>query len=588
MPDAIGQVKVERKLAAIVVADVVGYSRLMGTDEAGTLARLKAHRRELIDPKIAEHGGRIIKTTGDGMLIEFTSVVGALRWAVEAQRGMVERNAKVAEEKRIVFRVGINLGDVIVEDDDIHGDGVNVAARLESIAEPGGISISDDVYRQVQGKLDEAFDYIGEQQLKNIAQPLRVYRVRLARSAAKPRPALALPDKPSIAVLPFQNMSGDPEQEYFTDGMVEEIITALSRFPSLFVIARNSSFTYKGKAVDIKQVGRELGVRYVLEGSVRKSGNRVRITGQLIQADAGAHIWGERYDGDLADVFELQDRIASSVVGAVAPSLEKAEVERAQRKPPENTAAYDLYLQALPHHYAMTREGSDTGILLLKRAITLDQRFAPALREMAHLLATRLYQGWSSGSDIRAEAVRYARMAVALDKNDPEALVQLAWDIAWLNGQHVEAISLSEKALGLNPNSASCCRHSGWVHLFAGQPETAISHFECASRLSPRDPMDYAIWAGIALAFIQLERDQDAIAAARKAVQRGPTHIPSWRALAAALALAGYIEEARATMRHYLNLAPDATLSKWKALIKFTDEARSRIEGGLRTAGMPE
>ena len=309
--------RVERRLAAILAADVVGYSRLMGQDEAGTLARLRGHRRELIDPEIAEHKGRIVKTTGDGILIEFPSVVEAVACAVAVQRGMADRNAATPEDQRIVFRVGVNLGDIIfAEDNDIHGDGVNVAARLEGIAEPGGICISGIVHDQVRDKLDLAFEDMGEQSLKNIARPVRMYRVRLTPAETTPKgtptesaPVLALPDKPSIAVLPFANMSSDPEQEYFADGIAEDIITALSRYPSLFVIARNSCFTYKGRAVDVKQVGRELGVRYVLEGSLRKSGNRVRITAQLIEAGTGNHVWAERYDRDLADIFAVQDEI---------------------------------------------------------------------------------------------------------------------------------------------------------------------------------------------------------------------------------------------------------------------------------------
>jgi len=316
--------RVERKLTAILAADVAGYSRLMGADEEGTLAQLKAHRRALIDPKIAEHRGRIVKTTGDGILVEFASVVDALRCAVEVQRGMVERNAEVPQNKRIEFRVGIHQGDVIIEGGDMFGDGVNVAARLEALAEPGGICVSGRVQEDAEGKLEIAFENAGEQQLKNIARPVRVYRVRLSGAAGpSSRPALPLPDKPSIAMLPFQNMSGDPEQEYFADGIVEEIITALSRFQQLFVIARNSSFTYKGRAVDVKQVGRELGVRYVLEGSVRKAGNHERITGQLVDALTGAHLWADRFDGTLENIFELQDSVTASVVGAIAPKIEQ-------------------------------------------------------------------------------------------------------------------------------------------------------------------------------------------------------------------------------------------------------------------------
>src|SRR6266567_1792999 len=324
-----------RKLAAILAADVAGYSRLTGLDEEGTLKRLRKLRRELINPAVSLHRGRIVKTTGDGILIEFPSVVDAVRCALDVQRGMASRNEEIPADRRIEFRVGINVGDVVVEGEDLLGDGVNVAARLEGISESGGICISDAAYQQVRDRLDLDFEDAGEQQLKNITRPVRAYHVRLDRSPAQAKPALPLPDKPSIAVLPFQNMSGDAEQEYFADGVVEEITTALSRFRNLFVIARNSTFTYKGRALDVKQVGRELGVRYILEGSVRKAGNHVRITGQLVDALTGAHLWADRFDGTLENIFELQDKVTESVVGAVKPRLEQAEIERAKRKPTE-------------------------------------------------------------------------------------------------------------------------------------------------------------------------------------------------------------------------------------------------------------
>jgi adenylate cyclase len=349
--------QVERKLAAILAADVAGYSRLMGQDEAGTLARLKEHRRELIDPKIADHKGRIVKTTGDGMLIEFPSVVEAVACAVAVQRGMAERNVSISEDQRIVFRVGINLGDIIVEDADIHGDGVNIAARLEAMAEPGGICVNRVVRDQVRDRLDIAFEDMGEQQVKNIARPVRAYRIMLDQTprpsdpaaVALPMRTLALPDKPSVAVLPFTNMSSVPEQEYFADGIAEDVITALSRYPSLFVIARNSTFTYKGRAVEIRQIGRELGVRYVLEGSLRKAGNRIRVTAQLIEAETGNHVWAERYDRDLADIFAVQDEISQAVTIAIAPAIEDAERQRAMRKPPGSLDAWTAYQRGLWH-----------------------------------------------------------------------------------------------------------------------------------------------------------------------------------------------------------------------------------------------
>jgi len=362
--------RAERRLAAILAVDVAGYSRLMGRDEEGTLAALRAIRRELGDPKIKEHRGRIVKTTGDGLLVEFASVVDAVRCAVDVQREMAIRNANIPPERRIEFRMGINLGDIIVEDGDIFGDGVNLAARLEGLAEPGGICVSARVRSDATGKVDVVFDDLGDQQVKNIARPVHVFSIRLGSGAvsAPAPPPLALPGKPSIAVLPFQNMSGDAEQEYFADGMVEEIITALSRIRWLFVIARNSTFTYKGQAVDVKRVGRELGVRYVLEGSVRKGGNRVRITAQLIEAETGAHLWADRFDGSLADVFDLQDQVATGVAGVIEPTLQAAEIRRSSERPKSDLTAYDLYLRALSAITSGEKTGYIEALDLLGRA----------------------------------------------------------------------------------------------------------------------------------------------------------------------------------------------------------------------------
>ncbi len=347
------QERVERRLTAILAADVAGYSRLMGIDEEGTLAALKACRHELIDPKIAEHRGRVVKTTGDGALVEFASAVDAVRCALEIQRSMTERNAEIPEDRRIELRIGVNVGDIIFDSGDIYGEGVNIAARVEALANPGGICIAENAYRQVDGKLSLNVSNMGEQQLKNIARRVQVYQVQL--DGVTKRPALALPDKPSIAVLPFNNLSGDPQQDYFADGIVEDIITALSRIKSFFVIARNSSFTYKGKTVDVKQVARELGVRYVLEGSVRKVGNKVRISGQLIDGASGAHVWADSFDGTLEDIFDLQDRITASIVAAIEGGLQRAEIERLKQKPPANFDAYDLLLRAQQHFYEFHR-----------------------------------------------------------------------------------------------------------------------------------------------------------------------------------------------------------------------------------------
>src|ERR1700737_4509203 len=378
-----------RRLAAILAADVAGYSRLMGADEEGTLERLKALRRELVDPQIAKHHGRLVKTTGDGLLVEFASVVDAVRCAVAVQQAIGEGNSDVAADSRIELRIGINLGDVIVEGDDLYGDGVNIAARIEALADAGGVFVSNTVHDQVRDRLPFVFEDLGEQQVKNITRPVRVYRVgpRPSRPPAGETPAvqpggpptLPLPDKPSIAVLPFANMSGDPEQDYFADGMVEEIITALSRIRWLFVIARNSTFTSKGRAVDVKEAGPGRGGRFVLEGSVRKAGQRVRITGQLIDATTGTHLWADRFDGSLEDVFDLQDRVGVSVAGVIEPTLQAAEIRRSSVRPTSDLTAYDFYLRALPHQFSFATDRNTLVLDLLGRAIDRDPRYGPAL-----------------------------------------------------------------------------------------------------------------------------------------------------------------------------------------------------------------
>ena len=425
-----------RRLAAILAADVAGYSRLIGTDEEGTVRRLKSMRAGLIDPTISEHNGRIVHTAGDGLLVEFHSVVDAMRCAIEWQGGMSQRNAGDPPDARIEWRIGVDLGDIIIDDNDIHGDGVNIAARLEAMAEPGGICISHAVLTQTRSKLDFPVEDLGDQALKNIARPVHVLRVG-ARAFRPPAEAvsqmaepaaLPLPDKPSIAVLPFQNMSGDPEQEYFADGMVEEIITALSRIRWLFVIARNSTFTYKGQAVDVKQVGRELGVRYVLEGSVRKSGGRVRITAQLIDALNGTHLWADRFDGSLEDVFELQDEVAIDVAGVIEPALQAAEGRRSANRPMGDLSAYDLYLRALATYYPITRERNLEALGLLRQAIAIDGHYGPAL-SLAAMCHMRLFrEGWAEEPETTSrEGVALARQALQMAEDDPGILVNAAF-----------------------------------------------------------------------------------------------------------------------------------------------------------------
>jgi TolB-like protein/class 3 adenylate cyclase len=589
--------RVERRLAAILAADVVGYSRLMGSNEAGTLAHLKSHRRELIDPSIAEHKGRIVKTTGDGILIEFPSVVEAVACAVTVQNGMAERNAVTPEEQRIVFRVGINLGDIIIDGDDIHGDGVNIAARLEAISVPGGICISGIVHDQVRDKLDLAFEDMGEQALKNIARPLRVYGVRLAADERTPTnalnesgPVLALPDKPSIAVLPFANMSGDPEQEYFADGMVEEIITALSRIGWLFVIARNSSFTYKGKPVDVRQVGRELGVRYVLEGSVRKAAGRVRITCQLIEAQTGTHLWANRFDGDLADVFDLQDQVAASVAGVIEPALQAAEIDRARHKRPENLHAYDLYLRALPELRAMTAEGSVRALTLLRQALDLDPGYAAALAAAAFCYVWRFTNQWMIDEDAEiVEGVRLARASVAADREDPTVLANAGYALLLLNGDTDTAGTLLDRAVALNPNSAIACGYSGNVRVFAGDYGVAIERCARAMRLSPLDPWMFIFLSTTGHAHFFERRLEEALVWLRRAHQEHPTGPTILLRLASTYAHLGRLDEARATVRRLLELQPQTTIARLKRRPVFKNHPDAEFSyEGLRKAGLPE
>jgi TolB-like protein/class 3 adenylate cyclase len=581
--------RIERRLRAILAADVAGYSRLTGVDEEGTHFRLKEHLRVLVDPSIAEHRGRIVKTTGDGVLVEFGSVLDALRCALLVQSGMAARNEGVRPDERIEFRIGINLGDIMLDAGDIFGDGVNVAARLEGLAEPGGICLSDDVHRQVRGKLDITFEDAGEQQLKNIAVPVRVFRVRpagAAGTAAAPRPALALPDKPSIAVLPFQNMSGDPEQEYFADGIVEDIVTALSRFRNLFVISRNSSFTYKGHAVDVKQVGRELGVRYVLEGSVRKAANRVRITAQLIDAATGAHLWAERFDGALENIFELQDRVTERVVGAIAPKLEQAEIERATRKPTGSLDAYDYYLRAHATIHPWTQAGNEEALRLFYRAIELDPGFAAAYGMAAWCRVQRKAGGWMQDRAREiAETERLARRAAELGKDDPVALSVAGFALAYVVHDMAAGVPLIDRALTFNPNLAWAWLYSGLARVWLAEPDLAIEHLQHAMRLSPLDPLIADVQAAIAHAHFFADRYEEAAAWAAKVVE---LHTAPYVA-AAANALAGNLDEANRIATRLLQEHPGLRIADIReALGPYRPEDLAKYEAGLRKAGLPE
>ncbi len=587
--------RVDRRLAAIFAGDIAGYSRLMGADEEGTLRQLKAHRRELIDPKITEHRGRIVKTTGDGILVEFFSVVDAVRCAVEIQREMAERNTGVPPDKRIELRVGINVGDIIIDGDDIFGDGVNVAARLEGLADPGGIMVSGVVHDQVRDKLSFDFEDMGQQTVKNIARPVGVHRVQLTEQIAGGKPVAGkidrvISDRPSLAVLPFANMSGDPEQEYFADGITEDIITALSKLRWFFVVARNSSFTYKGKAVDVKHISRELGVRYVLEGSVRKSGSRVRITAQLIDAETGNHIWADRYDSELHDIFDLQDQVTTRVVGAIAPKLEQVEIERVARKPTESLDAYDHYLRGMAKLHQLTHESNDQALRLFYRAIDLDAGFASAYGMAAWCFVQRKGNGWMGNpAQEVAEAARLARRAVELGADDATALSGAGYALVFVVHDLDNGSAILDRALALNPNFAGALINSGWTKAFLGEPEMAIKLVTEATLLSPLDPMSYRTRGAIALAHFVGGRYDEASSWAEKALQERADYLPAIRELAAARALAGRDSEAKAAMAHLRKIAPAMRVSTVKQWIPFRRPGDlARLEDGLRRAGLPE
>jgi adenylate cyclase len=581
--------RTQRRLAAILAADVVGYSRLMGQDETGTLAALKAARTGLIDPKITEHSGRVFKSMGDGLLAEFPSVVNAVSCAVEIQRGMQARNNDLPEERTIQLRIGINLGDIIVEDGDVFGDGVNVAARIESIAPPGGVAVSGTVRDHLGTRLDLQFEDIGEQTLKNIDRPIRIYLIGGGARGGLSYPAL--PDKPSIAVLPFENMSGDQEQEYFADGMAEEIITALSRFRQLFVIARNSSFTYKGRAVDVKQIGRELGVRYVLEGSVRRAGSRLRITGQLIDTSTGAHLWADRFEGSLVDVFDLQDQVTTGVVGAVLPKLEQAELDRSRRKPTENLDAYDYFLRGLAGLYQWTKESIAEALSNLYRAIELDPNFASAYGVAARTYVRRSAGGWIQDRDREyAEAIRLARRAADLGKDDALALVCAGITLSFIAGEHEDGKILTDRALALNPNLAWAWLFSGWARVWLGEPEETIDRVGRAMRLSPSDPDSFSMHCAMAFAHFFAGRYGEAVSWAERAVREKPDILFPVIIAAASNAQAGRSDQAKNAMAQVHRIDPTLRMSNLRELYQMIrrSEDFERWSEGLRKAGLPE
>ncbi len=582
-----------RRLAAILAADVAGYSRLIGADEAGTLGRLKAVRARVIDPAIAEHRGRIVKTTGDGILVEFGSVVDALRCATEVQSAMAERNSAAHPETLIEFRIGINVGDIVVEDGDIFGDGVNVAARLEALADPGGICVSARVQEDTAGRLDLTFDDMGEQSLKNIARPVHVYRVRLTSTETTPKatpsvgaPLLALPDKPSIAVLPFANMSNDPEQEFFADGIAEDIITALSRYPSLFVIARNSCFTYKGRAVDVKQVGRELGVRYVLEGSLRKAGNRIRVTAQLVEAETGNHVWAERYDRDLADIFAVQDEITEAVTIAIAPAIAEAEQQRAMRKPPGSLDAWAAYQRGLWHLGKVTVEDFAVAQELFERGIKADPTFAGCYSglALAKLQASAVYQSLDA-NEAQNSAEALARQAVARDSADAEARSCLGWALQ-ARGELEGALMEIDHALAISPNLAVAHAQRGATLIFIGRPKEGLRAIETSIRLDPRDPFSAIRLLHIACG-LYFSGEYEATVEAAKRLSRSYPNFPMiHRWSAAALGQLGRKAEAKEALNKAIHLAPAAFEMYVRNRVPwFRSEDHLHLVEGLRKAG---
>jgi len=579
----------ERRLAAIFAADVAGYSRLIGADEEGTLARLQAHRRELIDPKIAEHQGRIVKTTGDGVLAEFASPVKAVRCAVEVQHGMLDRNGGVPREQRIEFRIGINLGDVIVEDGDIYGDGVNVAARLESIAEPGAAYLTRAVRDFVRDQPELVLEDLGERALKNIAKPVQVFRIGApVRAAGMPQVAAPplVPDKPSIAVLPFTNMSGDAEQEYFSDGMTEDLITDLSKVSSLFVIARNSSFAYKGKSVKVQDIGRDLGVRFVLEGGIRKAGNRVRITAQLIDAASGGHLWADRFDRDLTDIFATQDEVVEKIVRALAVKLTQGEERRLRQRGTTNLEAYETWLHARELAGRSTREAMAQAKTMHRRAIEIDQNFPAPHAGLALALIADYVSDWAEDpAQALDEAGRWARHAVELNEQEPLSHLALGSVLLWQRDL-VGALTEFRRMIALDPNFASGYTAMGLGLMYAGQPAEALESIAVAMRLDPHYPS--IVLHFLAQAEFSLGKYEMAAQHLRERIARTPGTDSSRMMLASCCGHLGQLDDARAAWAELLKVNPEFSLTQRERVLPYKD-ARDfqRIADGLAKAGLP-
>jgi adenylate cyclase len=595
----------QRRLAAILFADAVGSSRLMGRDESGTVARLLEHLNQRLAPAASRRGGRVVRLKGDGSLVEFASAVDALAAALEFQQAMIEANRGQPDDKAIVFRIGLHLGDIIVERDDIYGDAVNVAARLEAEAPPGGIIVSRAVREAVAGRLKVCLHALGELALKNIERPIRVFRAEWSaedwpqRSAAseagassmEPAPALTLPDKPSIAVLPFQNMGGDPEQAYFVDGLVDDIITALSRFSQFFVIARNSSYAYKGRTVDVRQVGRELGVRYVLDGSVRKADKRLRITGQLVDTASGNHLWADRLEGALEDVFEFQDKITASVIGAIYPKIQHAEIASAQAKPTENLRAYDLYQRAVALMYEFTEKSNTRAVALLERAIAIDRRYSTAHGLLANLELQRATNNWSSFEEARARSLVAAWKAVETGRDNPQALMQGGFAIMRFGERPEEGLAYLRRSLELNPNSTSAMRSMGLALWRIGDHEGSIRHLERAIQLAPMEPLVASTYVGIAHPYFFTGRYDQALAWLAKAMpERRHHNMPTLLLNLACLAKAGrQAHDLQRALTQLRSQMPEASISRALEMLGPARPAdREHYSAALRVAGLPE
>jgi adenylate cyclase len=604
------QNRLDRRLSAVLAADVAGYSRLVGLDEEGTVSTLRAHRSELFEPMIAEHRGRLVKTTGDGLLAEFPSVVDAMRCAVDVQRAMARRNAEIADDRRLAFRIGIHVGDIVSEQDDIFGDGVNIAARLEALAEPGGIAVSARVQEDAEGRLDVGFVDDGQHQLKNIARPVRVYHVQLqpAAAGAEPRvaagmaagvaaavaaspPPVPASELPSIAVLPFQNLTAEPDQDYFADGVVDDIINGLSRYRTLlFVIARNSTFTYKGRVVDVKQVGRELSVRYVLEGSVRRAGNRLRIGGQLIDATTAVQIWSDRFEGEIEDIFALQDRVAEGVVGALVPQVREAEMNRARRMPTGSVDAHLVYMQALGFFHTWSRDGIEKAVQLSYRAIELDPNYATPYGLALICFALRKTAGWATdpAHDL-AEARRMCDRVLEIGRDNFFAVGSCGFAMATLFGDCEQGALLIDESLRLNPNASATLVQSGFVRAWLGEPELAIHQLQRAMRNSPVDVLMFSMHTGMAMAHFVAGRDDEAYAWAEKALQRNPLAAPALRVAVASGALLGRLTDATKYLSLLRQLDPGLCLANLgDRIVLRRPQDRERLAEGLRKAGLPE